>query len=218
MKYSLKKRGFTLIELLVVITIIGLLAGLAVPAINGALDKAKQAGDVANVRQVGLIFFTIANDDSGSFPGHPSDPIEERRDAQETVTLFNSILKNKELTEPKILVSQAGGTTVYTGSLSQANLLPGNIAWDYVTKLTTTDAGSLPLLITKGAVTGDASLFGSEMTLGVNNLWKKKGMVVYSVGNSASWLKINNTTNKIPKLFDPTDVTDVETKLIITTK
>jgi prepilin-type N-terminal cleavage/methylation domain-containing protein len=45
-------RGFTLIELLVVITIIGILAGLAFPALNGAMNAAKKAEAATMVNQL----------------------------------------------------------------------------------------------------------------------------------------------------------------------
>ena len=69
MNKSLKIKGFTLVELLVVISIIGLLAGLAVPAINGALKKAKSGACMANLRQIGLGLITYATENSaGTFP------------------------------------------------------------------------------------------------------------------------------------------------------
>jgi prepilin-type N-terminal cleavage/methylation domain-containing protein/prepilin-type processing-associated H-X9-DG protein len=69
MNKSFKIKGFTLVELLVVISIIGLLAGLAVPAINGALKKAKSGACMANLRQIGLGLITYASENSaGTFP------------------------------------------------------------------------------------------------------------------------------------------------------
>jgi prepilin-type N-terminal cleavage/methylation domain-containing protein len=45
-------RGFTLIELLVVITIIGLLAGILIPSIAGALKGAKKARALGQIRDL----------------------------------------------------------------------------------------------------------------------------------------------------------------------
>lgn len=44
------EKGFTLIELLVVIAILGIVAGLAVPRVVGAIDKAKTNSDKANAQ------------------------------------------------------------------------------------------------------------------------------------------------------------------------
>ncbi|MEM6886078.1 MAG: prepilin-type N-terminal cleavage/methylation domain-containing protein [Verrucomicrobiota bacterium] len=53
-----RNSGFTLIELLVVITIIGILAGLAFPAIKGALDQAKKAEATAMISQLKIAMGT----------------------------------------------------------------------------------------------------------------------------------------------------------------
>ncbi len=58
--------GFTLIELLVVISIIAVLAGLAIPAIGGALERAKVVQDLNNLRQIGFGFRLYANDNNNA--------------------------------------------------------------------------------------------------------------------------------------------------------
>ena len=60
--------AFTLVELLVVISIIGLLAGLAVPAINGGLKSAKAGACLSNLHQIGVATLAYAADNSFNLP------------------------------------------------------------------------------------------------------------------------------------------------------
>ena len=60
--------AFTLVELLVVISIIGLLAGLAVPAISGGLKSAKAGACLSNLHQIGVATMAYAADNSFKLP------------------------------------------------------------------------------------------------------------------------------------------------------
>ena len=167
---KLKANSFTLVELLVVISIIGLLAGLAVPAIQGGLDKAKQQVDVSNIRQSGLILFTDATDNNGSFSTN----------ANSTLGIFQDLITRQLLNSTKILSGNG-----YPAATSTNNLTAENIAWAYVSGLTTSDSGQIPLLLSKGV-----SQLADNVSLGsITKGWKQKGLVVYRVGGSSEFLK-----------------------------
>jgi prepilin-type N-terminal cleavage/methylation domain-containing protein/prepilin-type processing-associated H-X9-DG protein len=66
------RKAFTLIELLVVIAIIAILAGLLLPALARAKDKAQGIGCLGNLRQLQLCWQMYAGDHGGLLP--PQNP------------------------------------------------------------------------------------------------------------------------------------------------
>ena len=72
-----KSNGFSLVELLVAVAVVGLLTGMAFPAIQSGMGKAKLTQDLSNLRQIGQGILLYSGENQGNLPptsclGEPS--------------------------------------------------------------------------------------------------------------------------------------------------
>ena len=183
--HKLKSNSFTLVELLVVISIIGVLAGLATPAMTKALDKGKQTTDISNGRQLHTLLFASANDDvEGGYYFFTSNAIGSAN----SVLAFNKwIAAGGFPYGRKVLAGTGVAVDKKTGSNEIAE---NNLFWGCAVGLTTSDDATIPLLFSKGSHAKE--MFKSnDITLDPAGPWKEKGAVIVNLGGGAFFASPN---------------------------
>ena len=147
-----KKTAFTLIELLVVISIIAILAGIALPVFSEVKIKGDQTKALSNAKQIGTACKIYAVDYSGAYPAYTK--LADKTEAK-TGTYANAILSTlipDYLPEKSIFAigkskyCKNAGTAKATSPENINILGSGENEWAYVCGLTDTSYARWPLL------------------------------------------------------------------------
>lgn len=148
MKRALQ-RGFTLIELLVVITIIAILASLAVPTFGVIQDMANQTSSSNNCRQIIMAMKIFAQEQNSIYPDSYNNPqtggqAVTANDAFR-VLIQEEVIQDERIFGAKASMYQPDGNIGTSPSFDQA-LQAGENHWAMTQGQTTSSNGIMPLV------------------------------------------------------------------------
>jgi prepilin-type N-terminal cleavage/methylation domain-containing protein len=204
--------AFTLIELLVVITIIAILASIALPAFTSVQQRGKQTKALSNGKQIALALRLFAGDHDGTYPSYVVDangvptstpPTNVASSNDAFCQLFPTYLKSEAIfyvggsawcsANPPDELTDATLTVPSTNTLKT-----GENEWAYVLALTDTFNPSVPMIADGFVSGGETSHAYTKDQSQKGGVWKgQTAIVIRADGSSGAALKLDPTTLKV---------------------
>jgi len=195
--------AFTLIELLVVISIIAILASIALPAFTSVQQRGKQTKALSNAKQIALSLRLYGSDHDGVYPSTTVDATGNptTTDVTNSNAAFAQLFPTYLKTEAIFYVGgskfcnpappdEQQDTAVGPNSLT---LAAGENEWAYVLHLNDTFNPSCPLLA-DGFASASAHTYSLDQST-IGGVWKgQNAIVVRADGSSGASLKVNSAT------------------------
>ena len=143
-----RNHAFTLIELLVVITIIAILASLAVPAFTMVQTQGNQMKGVSNCKQIILSLKQFSKDNNSQYPDSVANP-QTGGTAQTANDAFRYLVQEQIVTDERIFGCPAGynpDNNLGTAPGYGMALTAGENHWAMTAGQTDTTPGNMPMV------------------------------------------------------------------------
>jgi len=210
MTKSKSSAAFTLVELLIVITIIAVLASIALPAYTGVKERADQTKDLSNAKQIALALRQFAVDNNGAYPAKASAAGGDYNAAAATAPtnsndafwwLFPSYLTTEQIFAVAGSAYTPGtpdnAMDDPTTSVRSKTLAAGENNFAYVLGLTDTSPSTWPLIADGFATGTDADPAYDTNKSNKGGVWSGKKAVVILCDSSGQVMKTNPSTHKV---------------------
>jgi prepilin-type N-terminal cleavage/methylation domain-containing protein len=192
------KKAFTLIELLVVITIIAILAGIALPVFSSVQVKGQQTKALSNAKQIALALRLYASDNNGIYPSFTTlNGVATSTTVADSNAAFYQLFPTYVQQEAVFWLSKSAWCSSSPPSEQQdaagtdngvITLAGGENEWAYVLNLNDSSNPSFPL-IADGFNSASAHSYTTDAsTLG--GVWKGVNAIVVHADSSGSVSKV----------------------------
>ena len=185
-----RNQAFTLLELLVVVTIIAILAGLAVPTYTYVQMLANQTRGVSNARQIIVSMKLFSKEHSSQYPDSVPNP-QNGTLAQNANDAFRFLIQEKIVPDERIFGCPAGynpdGSIGMSPGYATA-LMPGENHWAMTAGLTDTAVGTMPLVYENPAVPSWPPLWNADLAgrIGPGRTWSGGRIIIGRNDGSAA--------------------------------
>jgi len=203
---KLKSRlAFTLIELLVVISIIAILAGIALPVFSSVQIKGNQIKDLSNAKQIGIGIRLYSSDNDGLYPPTTQSSSAGGAAAKYSNDIFTNLVPQYIPQEKIFYLSKSAWTPqVPDENTAGSNALSsGENNFAYVSGMNDQSNPALPVVADGFAGTGNPAIgsaaYTSDSTL-PGGVWKGKNAIVIRCDGSGAVETCDTTWHVIQKL------------------